>query len=102
MHTYTLLHTQQKEVVVEPLIVGVLLFVPLLALLPTTAAWHLAVTCSHMAAVALRMLLLLAASLLRHNPLLLLVWRLVHPMAFPGVYGCARVCGWVGWCVCVC
>ncbi len=87
-HTHTYKHThlnaQKQEVVAEPLIVGVLLFVPLLALLPTTLAWHTLVTCAHAAAVLVRMALLLAAALLRCNPLLLLGWRLARPMAFPG------------------
>lgn len=38
-----LLHLQAKEVVVEQVIVGVLLCVPLLGLLPTTLMWTLVV-----------------------------------------------------------
>ncbi|KAL6761510.1 hypothetical protein V8C86DRAFT_862684 [Haematococcus lacustris] len=78
----------QQAVVVEQVMVGVLLFVPLLALLPTTACWYLAAT-------GLRLLLLLSqaglkvgARLVGHDsPLLLLAWRGLNPLAFPGQGG---------------
>lgn len=68
----------------EQLIVGVLLFVPLLALLPTTATWHLSLSLAQLAVAGLRWGLLLAAALLRHNPLALLACRALLPAAFPG------------------
>ncbi|EFJ52480.1 hypothetical protein VOLCADRAFT_86618 [Volvox carteri f. nagariensis] len=72
------------EVVVEQLIVGVLLLVPLLALLPTSAAWHLLALAAWGATAALRGGLALAAWTLRDNVLLTLIWRGLRPLDFAG------------------
>ncbi|KAG2435169.1 hypothetical protein HXX76_007253 [Chlamydomonas incerta] len=74
----------RDEVVVEPLIVGVLLFVPLLALLPSVAAWHLLVASAAAVAAAARAALAAAAGLLRLNPVVMLGWRLARPLDFAG------------------
>ena len=96
-HTHTHTHTQHNttktnntqardEVVVEPLIVGVLLFVPLLALLPTVAAWHLLAAAAAALAAAVRAALAVAAGLLRLSPVTVLGWRLARPLDFAGVW----------------
>ncbi|GLI64070.1 hypothetical protein VaNZ11_007235 [Volvox africanus] len=72
------------EVVVEQLIVGVLLLVPLLALLPTTAAWHLLALAAWGVPAAARYGLVLAVGLLRDNVLLALTWRALRPLDFSG------------------
>jgi hypothetical protein len=69
---------------VEQLIVGVLLFTPLLGLLPTAAAWHLSVCCCHGALLLLRVLLIGLGRLLRLRALQLLLSRWSEPQRFPG------------------
>ncbi len=97
----------------EQLIVGVLLLVPLLALLPTTCAWHALALAAWGAAAAARGLLAAAGRLLLGagpaaggaaaaaaggdgmgrgsgwggwgggNPVVCLAWRLARPLDFP-------------------
>lgn len=74
---------QDEGFVMERLIVGVLLFVPLLALLPTTFVWYLTVSYLTTITLAARALLRLAASLLRTNLLIIITWRLLQPSDFP-------------------
>lgn len=50
---------QDDEVTVEHLIVGILLFTPVVALLPTLGVWYLYVTLLHGAVVAARLALYL-------------------------------------------
>lgn len=69
---------------VEQLIVGVLLFTPLLGLFPTAAAWYLSVCCCHGALLLLRLVLLGLGRLLRLRALQLLLSRWSEPQQFPG------------------
>lgn len=90
--------TQNEEVVVEQLIVGVLLFVPLVALLPTTLAWVALATAMHVAGFLARCVLLWASQSLAVNLPVLLLWRMLQPTSFPGmcqysVWECP-MCGW--------
>ena len=72
------------EVTAEHVIVGVLLFTPLLALLPTTAVWYLFACCLHFVPAAARGTLLAAAALAARNPACALLRRLLQPAAYPG------------------
>lgn len=72
------------EVSVEQLIVGVLLFTPLLGLFPTTVAWYLSMCCLHGALLLLRLLLVGLGRLLRLQALHLLLGRWTEPRRFPG------------------
>jgi hypothetical protein len=69
---------------VEQLIVGVLLFTPLLGLLPTTAAWYLSATCLYAAVHLLRLLLVAAGSWMQLRPLHVCGDRWRQPQRFPG------------------
>lgn len=71
------------EVSVEQLIVGVLLFTPLLGLLPTTAAWYLSACALHACLTCLRLLLLGVGSWLQLRPLHVLAARWRQPLLFP-------------------
>ena len=85
---------QVQEVVIEQTLVGVLLGVPLLALLPTTAVWYLFASLVHALASAASGSLLLAAAALQHNLVLLMAWRLLLPQQFPSGgnwEGCSRL-----------
>ncbi|PNH09688.1 hypothetical protein TSOC_003677 [Tetrabaena socialis] len=73
-----------NEVQVEQLIVGVLLLVPLLALLPSVVAWHLLALAAWGGPAAARAGLAAAGGLLRANPAVALAWRLLRPLGFPG------------------
>jgi len=75
-----------SEVTAEHVIVGVLLFTPLLALLPTTAAWSLLTALLRWGAAAARGALLGAAALATRNPVCAVARRVVMPAAYPG--GC--------------
>ena len=74
---------EDQQVVIEPLIVGVLLFIPCLALLPTTLVWFLAVTLLAAFPAVAQGALVAASRVLRVNPPLLLIWRMVLPGMFP-------------------
>jgi hypothetical protein len=69
---------------VEQLIVGVLLFTPLLGLLPTTTAWYLSACALHAGLSCLRLLLLGVGSWLQLRPLHVLAARWRQPLLFPG------------------
>ncbi|GLC57651.1 hypothetical protein PLESTB_001250000 [Pleodorina starrii] len=72
------------EVVIEQLIVGVLLGVPLLALLPTAAAWRALAVAAWGLPAAVRAGLAAAAGALRDNPVITLTWRALRPLDFAG------------------
>lgn len=72
------------EVTVEHLIVGVLLFTPLLALLPTTAVWYAFLLLLHCSLAAVRVVLYKLSWPLRSNGLYCVVRRLLRPQLFPG------------------
>ena len=76
---------------VEQLIVGVLLFVPLLALLPTSLMWYGSAALTHTAMRALQAAASLGAQAMQHNLLLLLALRAVQPHCFPSGMGGGRV-----------
>lgn len=69
---------------VEQLIVGVLLFTPLLGLLPTSAAWYFSVTVLHAVLAGTRTALCCVAVGLRSTAVPALLERWVRPDAFPG------------------
>jgi hypothetical protein len=69
---------------VEQLIVGVLLFTPLLGLLPTTTAWYISACALHACLACLRLLLLGVGSWLQLRPLHVLAARWRQPLLFPG------------------
>jgi hypothetical protein len=68
---------------VEQLIVGVLLFTPLLGLFPTTTTWYLSLCCCQGVLLGLRQLLAVAGRLLQMKCLLLLVSRWLFPSGYP-------------------
>ncbi len=68
----------------EHLIVGVLLFTPLLALFPTTAAWYLFTTTMHAMTVVVRLSISALGHTLLHNPLYMVFRRALAPRLFPG------------------
>lgn len=72
------------EVSVEQLIVGVLLFTPLLGLFPTTLAWYLSVCCLYGALHVLRLALVAVGSWMQLRPLHVLAARWRSPQLFPG------------------
>jgi hypothetical protein len=72
------------EVSVEQLIVGVLLFTPLLGLLPTTVAWYLSVCWLYGVLHVLRLLLVAVGSWMQLRPLHVLAARWKRPQLFPG------------------
>jgi hypothetical protein len=74
--------------------VGVLLFTPLLALLPTTAVWYIFATLLHGGLVAAGAALQVAAWLAGHDRLYLLLRRLRSPGLFPGEYLGHSGCCW--------
>jgi hypothetical protein len=76
-----------NEVTVEHLIVGVLLFTPLLALLPTTMVWYLAASAAHGAVVMFRLCLNALAYTCLHNPVYMLLRRSSSPQLFPSELG---------------
>jgi hypothetical protein len=73
-----------QEVTAEHVIVGVLLFTPLLALLPTTLAWYLLAALLHWGLAAARAALLASAALATGNPVCALARRALRPAAYPG------------------
>ena len=75
---------QDDAVVLERVIVGVLLFTPLLLLLPTTLVYYLFGTLLYLAVATACTACGIAAELLHCNPLSTIVWRLARPHAFPG------------------
>jgi hypothetical protein len=72
------------EVTVEHLIVGVLLFTPLLALLPTTAVWYAFLLLLHCGLAAVRVALYKLSWALQSNGVYCVVRRLLRPQLFPG------------------
>lgn len=68
----------------EHLIVGILLFTPLVALVPTMVVWYLFLTILHGAVVATRLVLYLLVQAMQHNPLHIVVRRIVSANMFPG------------------
>lgn len=72
------------EVSVEQLIVGVLLFTPLLGLFPTTLAWYLSVCCLYGVLHVLRLTLVAVGSWMQLRPLHVLAARWRRPQLFPG------------------
>jgi hypothetical protein len=74
----------RDEVSVDQLIVGVLLFTPLLGLLPTTAAWYLSVCALYGGLHTLRLLLVGVGSWMQLRPLHVLAARWSRPQLFPG------------------
>jgi hypothetical protein len=86
---------RDEEVTAEHVIVGVLLFTPLLALLPTTAAWYLLGSCLYLVPAAVCTVLRAGAALAERNLLCALVRRLLRPSAYPGerlALGVATLC----------
>ena len=82
---YTPSCLQESPLVLEQLIVGVLLFVPCLALLPTTFIWYLASSLLLSGwPFLLRSALYNLSWAVRWNLALLLMWRYIDPTAFPG------------------
>jgi hypothetical protein len=77
----------EREVTAEHVIVGVLLFTPLLALLPTTCAWYLLASTLHWPLAAGRAALLAGAALAARNPARALARRALRPGAYPGEGG---------------
>jgi len=69
--------------VLEQLIVGVLLFTPLLLLLPTTLVFFAFATLLHRGFVCVRTALAASAAVLRANPAYCIVHRLFCPAAYP-------------------
>jgi hypothetical protein len=69
---------------VEQLIVGVLLFTPLLGLFPTTLAWYLSVCCLYGVLHLLRLALVAVGSWMQLRPLHVLAARWRRPQLFPG------------------
>lgn len=72
------------EVSVEQLIVGVMLFTPLLGLLPTTVAWYLSAACLYACLHLLRLLLVAVGSWMQLRPLHVCADRWRQPQRFPG------------------
>lgn len=68
----------------EQLIVGVLLFTPLLGLFPTTVAWYISACCYYGLLLLTRQLLAGLAALLQLRSLSVLGRRWAHPQLFPG------------------
>ena len=68
----------------EQLIVGVLLFTPLLALLPTTVIWYFYATLLYGMLGAVRYIITLTSRTLECNPLYLMARRAATPTLFPG------------------
>ena len=77
-------------------IVGVLLFMPLLLLLPTVVVFYSFVTLLHAAAILLRLSLQAAAELVRSNPAAAVVLWLCRPGLYPGESPPAFLLSWVG------
>ena len=69
----------------EHLIVGVLLFTPLLGLLPTTIVFYIFFTVLHIGTVAVRALLLFICDALDASPLFYLLLRFFWPTLCPGM-----------------
>jgi len=69
--------------VLEQLIVGVLLFTPLLLLLPTTLVFFAFATLLHWSFVCVRTALAASAAVLRANPAYCIVHHLLCPAAYP-------------------
>ena len=63
---------------------GVLLFTPLLLLLPTVAVFHALLAGLHLGVAALRLLLALCAQAATSSPLAAAAVRLMRPGLFPG------------------
>eukprot|EP00210_Caulerpa_lentillifera_P002632 g2514.t1 len=75
---------KDDEVLMEHLIVGVLLFTPLLALIPTTFLFFGFVLCVHsITLVVLRGLIICLISLAKKNPVIFWLLRLLYPGLFP-------------------
>lgn len=77
--------TSIDEVSVEQLIVGVLLFTPLLGLIPTTTAWYISICCCHAVVWLVRLVLVQLSVMLRMQGLQVLVRRWYCPQQFPGL-----------------
>lgn len=75
------------EVTAEHVIVGVLLFTPLLALLPTTFAWYLLLSALRWGVVGVQAALLGAAAAAARNPVCAVLRRALRPAAYPGEAG---------------
>lgn len=76
---------QAQQVKVEQLIVGVLLFVPLLALLPTVFVWHVLLATARLGMLCMTATIQASVLLVYPcNPAVVLVWRLLQPLSFPG------------------
>jgi hypothetical protein len=71
------------EVTVEHLIVGVLLFTPLLALLPTTAVWYAFLLLLHCWLASVRVVLYKLSWALQSNGVCCVVTRVLRPQLFP-------------------
>jgi hypothetical protein len=71
------------EVTVEHLIVGVLLFTPLLALMPTTAVWYLSLALAHAGVAAARLGAYRLAGALQCDAAYTAAKRLLAPGLFP-------------------
>ena len=69
--------------VLEQLIVGVLLFTPLLLLLPTTLVFFAFATLLHWGFLCVRTSIAACAAVLRANPAYCIVHRLLCPAAYP-------------------
>ena len=69
--------------VLEQLIVGVLLFTPLLLLLPTTLVFFAFATLLHWGFICVRTPFAASAGVLRANPAYCIVHRLLRPAAYP-------------------
>lgn len=76
--------TAGDEVTVEHLIVGVLLFTPLLALVPTVIMWYLYASVLHGVVVASRMVVCALGYMVLYNPGYMVMRRAIAPNLFPG------------------
>ena len=80
---YDLRGHPQVELTLEAVIVGVLLFTPLLLLLPTGAVFYALLAGLHLAASSLRLALAASALLAARGPLAAVAVRLAQPGLFP-------------------
>ena len=76
--------SKDDEVLMEHLIVGVLLFTPLLALMPTSVMFGFFVFCLQFLVIAVRCILAFLMNLFICNPLMWITLRFVFPSLFPG------------------
>ena len=81
---YDLRGQPQVELTLEAVIVGVLLFTPLLLLLPTGAVFYALLAGLHLAASSVRLAMAASALLAARGPVAAVAVRLAGPGLFPG------------------